>query len=236
MVWWMRPPWRNSSHSRETNSTRWKFQIQYLFINTSPPSSIVRTSHTVSLWFSWNLNGVSRTFERWSKRSPLLPPSLVSPHYGPNKRGRNPPFFLFFPFSFFFLLLRGWICKGGEPPRLLTSFLTSAIHSRRRRGWLGKRFHLDAHLVEKIFHGIYYGGDVMSPFVPWKERWYLRNKRSRLNALLAIRAINGASTLISCLRYLHPPSPRQWWVSDINTGLDVFALIDFRLSLSPSIV
>lgn len=44
---------------------------------------------------------------------------------------------------------------------------------------------------------------------PRKERWYLRNKRSRLNALLAIRAINGASTLISCLRYLPPPSPRQ---------------------------
>lgn len=109
MVWWMRPPWRNSSHSRETNSTRWKFQIQYLFINTSPPSSIVRTSHTVSLWFSWNLNGVSRTFERWSKRSPLMPPSLVSPHYGPNKRGRNPPFFLFFPFSFFFF----FFCVGG---------------------------------------------------------------------------------------------------------------------------
>lgn len=154
----------------------------------------------------------------------------------PIKGGGIHRFFSFFLSLFFFLLLRGWICKGGEPPRLLTSFLTSAIHSRRRRGWLGKRFHLDAHLVEKIFHGIYYGGDVMSPFVPWKERWYLRNKRSRLNALLAIRAINGASTLISCLRYLHPPSPRQWWVSDINTGLDVFALIDFRLSLSPSIV
>lgn len=63
---------------------------------------------------------------------------------------------------------------------------------------------------------------------PRKERWYLRNKRSRLNALLAIRAINGASTLISCLRYLPPPLARQWW--DINTGRDVFALIDFRLS------
>lgn len=66
---------------------------------------------------------------------------------------------------------------------------------------------------------------------PRKERWYLRNKRSRLNALLAIRAINGASTLISCLRYLPPPLARQWW--DINTRRDVFALIDFRLSPSP---
>lgn len=44
---------------------------------------------------------------------------------------------------------------------------------------------------------------------PRKERWYLRNKRSRLNALLAIRAINGASTLISCLRYLPPPLARH---------------------------
>lgn len=126
MVWWMRPPWRNSSHSRETNSTRWKFQIQYLFINTSPPSSIVRTSHTVSLWFSWNLNGVSRTFERWSKRSPLLPPSLVSPHYGPNKRGRNPPFFLFFPFSFFFSSF-AWVDMQG---RRTTTFADVIFNQR----------------------------------------------------------------------------------------------------------
>lgn len=210
-----RPPrkWRNSSHFRETNSME--------IPNSIPlhPSPRPRSRVTVSLWFSWNLNGVSRTFERWSKRSPLR--AAPSPITVPIKGGGiEPPPFLLFLFSF------AWAdgCEEGEPvqqhvTRLLTSFLTSAIHSRRRRGWLAgeKHFHLDAHLVEKIFTGIYYGGDVMSPFVPRKERWYLRNKRSRLNALLAIRAINGASTLISCLRYQPPPLLRQWWVSDINT-------------------
>lgn len=133
-------------------------------------------------------------------------------HYGPNKRGRNRAATI--PSFSFFFCVGGWMQGGVQQhvTRLLTSFLTSAIHSRRRRGWLAgeKHFHLDAHLVEKIFTGIYYGGDVMSPFVPRKERWYLRNKRSRLNALLAIRAINGASTLISCLRYQPPPLLRQW--------------------------
>lgn len=68
-----------------------------------------------------------------------------------------------------------------------------------------------------------------------ERRWYLRNKRSRLNALLAIRAINGASTLISCLRYTHPlPSPPTTVsVRHKHRGETSCALIDFRLP-SPS--
>lgn len=66
--------------------------------------------------------------------------------------------------------------EGGEREqhvtRLLTSFLTSAIHSRRRRDWLteegkgGETLPFRCSSRGKDFHrDILRGGDVMSPFV-----------------------------------------------------------------------
>lgn len=151
-----------------------------------------------------------RERSRIEQRSPLLCPPPTPTHnlHAPNKRGRNRAATVFF-FSFFFF---SPFSLRHHVRRLLTSFLTSAIHSLAGYGEgtlpfrcssRGKDFHRDI-LRREEEEGRRY---VSFRFEEKEKRWYLRNKRSRLNALLAIRAINGASTLISCSSDIPIPTP-----------------------------
>lgn len=103
MVWWMRRrKARRHFHSwNKISTTGWKFEPIPPFPRLWP--RVV----TVSLWFSWNLNGVSRTFADRATFSITLPPSHP-PHTIstlPIKGGgiEPPPFFFFFFLFFSFL-------------------------------------------------------------------------------------------------------------------------------------
>lgn len=138
---------------------------------------------TESLWFSWNLNGVSRTAEERLLWTRLFPITV-------NKRGDSKHIFLHRRVRLEEDEERGERERERERGRFTryadVILVRDPFSATRRR----EHFHLDAHLAEKISRGYITVTLCLLSFEETGTRCYLWNKRSRLNALLAIRTIN----------------------------------------------